>query len=438
MVSIVERRRPTAAILALSFGLLFALLGSLNYASAFFQSKVSSPVTIQDNHPVWIVRGGSLDEGAEDTDSDDDSSSLTEMATALRLEGKRHHDEGDFVKAAEVFREAADTLLNGDDEDSMRLSEDYATCRLHQALCNLKSENYELCIEACTDVLQDDSESAGAGSNNHQPAINARAYHRRAKAKMALGDNAGALQDARTASFLGDNKAVNLYGKLMRESSASDFSSLMNPTMPTPSDGGESAFSPQSALLDSLMSKSSSPMDAGSGGFPGLNSASLLMGSGGGSNMLGALGSGGSGMAKSLVTNLVKKLDDESTHTTICNFLQNTDKAQLSNLLGMAGASGAVDDKMLDKIVNFCHGVTPKGIRRTVKGTKVVVYFYKVIQRTLKLVNKYKSILVALLILQWTKSAILRPLPVNKRAIKKAARLAAKEALKEASKAGFF
>lgn len=437
MVSIVERRRPSVVIVALCFGLLFALLGSLNYASAFFERKVSIPVTIQDNHPVWIVRGGSLDEGAEDSEDDSSASSLTEIATALRLEGKRHHDEGDFVKAAEVFREAADTLLNGDDEssESMRMSEDYATCRLHQALCNLKSENYELCIEACTDVLQDDSDSAGAGST-HQPAINARAYHRRAKAKMALGDNAGALQDARTASFLGDNKAVNLYGKLMRETSAADFSSLMNPTMPTPSDA-DSLLSPQSALLDSLMSKSSMD-DAGSGGFPGLNPASLLFGNSGGSDMLGALGSGGSGMAKSVVKNLVKKLDDESTHTTICNFLQNTNKAQLSNLLGMAGAASVVDDKMLDKIVNFCHGVTPKGIRRTVKGTKVIVYFAKVIQRTMKLVNKYKSVLVALLILQWAKSAISRPLPVNKRAIKKAARLAAKEALKEASKAGFF
>lgn len=393
---------------------------------------------------ISTIRGGSLEEG-----SDESSSSLTELATALRLEGKKYHDEGDFVKAAEIFQKAADTLLNGDDNSessSMRMSEDYATCRLHQALCNLKSENYELCIEACTDVLQDNSDDAKSGST-HLPAINARAYHRRAKAKMALGDNAGALQDARTASFLGDGKAVNLYGKLMRESSSlSDFSSLMNPMLPTessPSSSSASPVSPHSALLESLMNKSNSGMESGSspGGFPDFSPASLLLGNSGGSNLLGALGSGGGGMAKSVIKNLVKRLDDESTQVTICNFLQKTNKDQLISLASMAGINNALEDSQLDRIVNFCHSVTPKGIRRTVRGTKVVYYFVNVIRRTMKVVNKYKSLIVAALILQWTKSAIFRPLPINKRAAKKAAKLAAKEALKDAmkaSRAGFF
>lgn len=158
---------------------------------------------------------------------------------------------------------------------------------------------------------------------------------------------------------------------------------------------------------------------------------------GGGGNLLGALGSGGGGMAKSLVTNLIKRLDDESTQVTICDFLQKTSKAQLVSLASMAGIENALQDSQLEKLVNFCHGITPKGIRRTVRGTKVVVYFVKVIRRTIKVLNKYKSLIVAALILQWMKSAVLRPLPINTRAVKKAAKLAAKEALK-ASRAGFF
>ena len=446
MLAIIERARPRVFVVTVCFAL-FVASRTCNYAAAkqLGRSNPSFPATVtirgSTSSPLSIIRGGSLEEESEDVDSDDASSSLTKIATALRLEGKEYHDQGDFVKAAEVFQKAADTLLNGDDEssESLRMSEDYATCRLHQALCNLKSENYELCIEACTDVLQDDSDDANASSGStHQPAINARAYHRRAKAKMALGDNSGALQDARTASFLGDGKAVNLYGKLMRETSSSDFSSLMNPLMPNnPSSSSDSPLSPHSALLESLMNKSSGGID---GGFPDFSPASLLFGGngGGGSNLLGALGSGGSGMAKSVVKNLVKRLDDESTHTTMCNFLQKTDKAQLTNLLGMAGVDNAIDDSMLEKLVNFCHGVTPKGIRRTVRGTKVVVYIFKLIRRTMQVINRYKSVIVALFILQWTKSAFFRPLPINKRAIKKAAKLAAKEALKGANKAGFF
>lgn len=426
MNTIHERRRPRLfVLLTISFALL-AISRNIHGASAkkSQRSKLSAPVTIRDNHyrqHVSIIRGGSLEEGShEESDPDDSaSSSLTEIATALRLEGKEHHDRGDFVKAAEVFQKAADTLLNGDEDDEndegsdMRLSEDYATCRLHQALCNLKSENYELCIEACTDVLQD--EDPTASGSTHGPAINARAYHRRAKAKMALGDNAGALQDARTASFLGDGKAVNLYGKLMRENSSADFGSLLNPIMPSSS--SDMPTSPHSALLESLMNKSS-----GSGGTPGglpdFSPMGMLLGNnsgGGGSDLLGALGSGGSGMAKSVVKNLVKKLDDESTRVTISDFLQKTDKAQLRNLAGMAGIN-SVTDSQLEKIESLCQKVTPKTIKRTVGLTKVAIYLFKVIRRTMELVSKYKAVIVAIMIVLWTKSAVLRPLPINKRA----------------------
>jgi tetratricopeptide (TPR) repeat protein len=489
MVTIAERKRPLHVV-AVCF-LLLVCSQTLECATAITSWKSTTAAARFTNNPSenrlsTIARGGSLDEsnkdgedgddvegsldavttataeeedaetstteitkesGGKDSDcivdedeevnSDDEdeslSSSLIEIATTLRLEGKKYHDEGDFIKAAEVFQKAADTLLKGDG-DNTKSSEDYATCRLHQALCHLKSKNYELCIDACTDVLQE-SDNLTAGGSTHLPAINARAYHRRAKAKMALGDNSGALQDARTASFLGDGKAVALYGKLMRESSSTDLSSAINPLLSPDS----SSVSPHAALLESLMNKSGSGNgSAGAGGLPDFSPASLLMGSGsGGNSMLGALGSGGGGLAKSVVQNLLKKMDDESTHETICSFLQQTSTAQIKNLASMAGINNPLQDSQLDKLVNFCHGITPKGIRRTVGATKVMVYFGKLIRRTIQLINKYKSLLAAIFILQWAKSSIFRPIPINKGAAKKAAKKAIKEAMK-ASRAGFF
>jgi len=494
MIAIVESRRPRVLVTAVCFALYF-LSKDADYVTAnmswetasSFSAKIPEPASpfSLSGSSISIIRGGSLEEGSsknlkedgddveatssedmkpegadvdsqavaeqdsydlvnKDVNTDESLSSITEIATALRLEGKKYHDQGDFVKAAEVFQNAADSLLNGDADgneqsSSMRMSEDYATCRLHQALCHLKSENYELCIEACTDVLQDNSDDVNSGST-HLPAINARAYHRRAKAKMALGDNSGALQDARTASFLGDGKAVNLYGKLMRETSSSELSSFMNPLLSPGSSSSSSSVSPASphfSLLESLMDKSGSS----SGGFPDFSPASLLLGNGGGSNLLGALGSGGGGMAKSMIKNLAKRLDDESTQVTICDFLQKTNKAQLMGLASMAGLDNALEDTQVERLVKFCHGITPKGIRRTVLGTKVVVYFVKLIRRTIQVIDRYKTLIVAAVMLQWMKSAILRPLPINTRAVKKAAKIAAKEALKgamDATKAGFF
>mmetsp|Transcript_4567 Transcript_4567/g.11766 ORF Transcript_4567/g.11766 Transcript_4567/m.11766 type:complete len:468 (+) Transcript_4567:177-1580(+) len=467
MIAIFESKRPRVLIETAVFALFLFSKSNTNVSAKKNCGPVSSHADIDTrilfpcSSPgtgISIIRGGSLDEGSSNNiedgnDADEEEintsfSSITEIATALRLEGKKYHDEGDFVKAAEVFQKAADTFLDGDKDNtessSMRVSDDYATCRLHQALCNLKSENYEMCIEACTDVLQDNGDAANSGSI-HSPAINARAYHRRAKAKMALGDNSGALQDARTASFLGDGKAVNLYGKLMRETSSTDLSSLMNPLLypeSSPSTTSVPPISPHSALLESLINKSGSGNENGSspGTLPDFSPASLLLGNGGSNNLLGALGAGGGGMAKSVLKNLVQRLDDESTQRAICNFLQKTSKPQLTYFASMAGIEN-LEDSQLDRLVHFCHGITPKGISRTVLGTKVIIYFVKVIRRTMKVINKYKSLIVLALIFQWTKSAILRPLPIDKKAVKRAAKLASKEALKEAmkaSRAGFF
>ena len=114
-----------------------------------------------------------------------------------------------------------------------------------------------------------------------------------------------------------------------------------------------------------------------------------------------------------------------------CQYLHGTSKTQLEQLAAMAGVSpgpnGMITEEQLEKIVNFCHGVTPKTIRTTVRTTKRTIYGVQVIRRIMKVLSKYKSLIAALILLQWSKSAILRPLPVNKRAAKQALKQAMKE-----------
>lgn len=364
-----------------------------------------------------------LEEEEEDDDDvsqqDDDN---TQKAATLRLQGKEFHDSGDFVQAALFFQQAADTL----GQDQGDLSEDYATCRLHQALCHLKNEDFAECVDACTNVLE-----YGLST----PAVRARAYHRSAKAKLGLEDASGALQDARSAAFLGDRKAVALYGKLMRESSSS--ATLMNQN--SNGDGAPSPFesmfggnnngsgSSSSALLESLLNKSSSNDSMGDGAGGGLSSllggfpASLLLGKGG----LGGLANDkNGGMAKSVLQSLSKRLEDDSTQTTICNYLQKTNSAQLSQLASMAGVG--IAESQLSTLVNVCHGVTPTTIKKTVRRTKRAIWGVQLLRKFFKIVSKYKTLIVAVVLLQWTKSAVLRPIPINHRAAKKALKLAMK------------
>ena len=461
-------------------------------------STSSNTIPTEDNAEVVqdVVDKVEVKEDKTEEDEEEDVSievldmeKAAAKATELRLEGKQYHDDGDFSKAAEVFRTAADTILksyqsstssipsktsSGDvigdesqeeegeseedqtDDDLDHLPEDYATCRLHQALCYLKSGEYELCIEACSDVLQgedndegddDDDDvtpkpnllfgstptaaSVSGGPFSFSPAVRARAHHRRAKAKAELGDVTGAVLDARTGAFLGYDKAVALYGKLMRESSSHDISSAVNPLFPSSGD---------SDLLQSLLSKATPSSDGVAASSPfggGMSPLSMFTGGNSGgsgaASMLGALTGAGGGFAGSMIRNLSKRLDDEDTQETICNFLQRTNKQQLGSLVAMTPIADSVDDTQLERVVDFCHGITPRGIRRTVKFTKVTAYIVKFFRRLFKLINKYKALLALLLILQWTKSSAFRPIPLSPQA-KKAAKKATKQALNAALK----
>ena len=319
-----------------------------------------------------------------------------EQAQELRQAGKDLHDRGDWEQAAVTFQNASLLL-----EDWEPLLEEYATCRLHEALCRLKEKEYELCVEACTAVLEREPPAA----------IRARALHRRSRAKLGMGLQEDALQDARSAAFLGDRKAVALYGKLMRQDSPNE--SLQDlfrgnggrNSFLSPAGAGDSSLS-SSALLESLLNKSTSNNAASPRSMP-MN---------GNNNM-------GGGLAKSVLSSLSKQFENESTQENICRYLQNTNEAQVQQWAAMAGVP--LSKGHASRLVSFCHGVTPKGIRRSVKTTKRVWYGISLVRKISQVASKYRHFLILWILLAWIKSALQRPIPVNK----KAARLPMKQSL---------
>jgi tetratricopeptide (TPR) repeat protein len=360
--------------------------------------------------------------------TEEEVETLIEIASQIRIEGKNLHDKGQFVEAAARFSSAADLLsptlsFSSESGESGGVADDFATCRLHEALCLLKAEDYEEAMRACTDVL-DSPLLSSASCLRVAPALRARAFHRRAKAQVELGNEAAALQDARSAAFLGDQKAVALYGKLMRESSGPSWSGDTG-------DMGDMATS--GALLESLLNKSSGPGAASApmGDMGDLFSPSSLLNmmgagapsAGGGPGKSSDSGKEGAGsLAKSVLSSLVKRLEDESTQNQICNFLKGTSGPQIQQMASLAGLQ--IEDSIANRLARFGRGVTPKTLRRTLRTTKVVIYTVQLIRKVFQLISKYRSIIILIFLVGWIKSAILRPLPVNKRAMRLAAKAA--------------
>lgn len=320
------------------------------------------------------------------------------QATDLRQNGKEMYDEGNWEMAADMFAEAASMLLiqeveyeNSQEDNYMA---DYCTCRLHEALCRLKMDDSEACIEVCTSIL---TLEEGASPN-----VIARAHHRRAKAHLKLGNDEEALEDARAAAFLGDRKAVALYGKLMRGSSSEeddiasppmlkDLLQGKNPFLSSPADGADMQTSTH--LLKSLMGKSDPSML--------MSEAPSLLGKG---------GTGGS-LAKSLLSSLTKRL--ESDPDSLCQYLQKADSTQIQSFASLAGVP--LSKAQSDRLTQLCHAVTPKLIRLSIKLLKGGWYSVRITRKTAKVINKYKHILILWALFAWIRSAIRRPIPVRKR-----------------------
>ncbi len=508
------------------------------------QASIGVEVLIQEEHTMQVP--------AVDVEvaSIVDVESIHDDASQLRIKGKELHDQGDFTQASQSFQQAAnklqiaitnlsisvnsdgasDSLIDVDHEiknKHQQLIEERATCRLHEALCHLKNEQYALSVESCTDVLMDgvqivydygtdsvtDNDGDQEGSENPKepptasirvltnqessstsfsssgsaesssiktttlspsttaqlsPAVRARAYHRRAKARLALGDTSGALEDSRSAAFLGERNAVKLYGRLMREQSGS--SSLLDAGLGL--GGANSGFGGADSTLNDLFgslasSSSGSPFGSFLNGSPlsGPGSAStsgpgdsmsilssLLSGSGASGldssssqdmpmsmpfnplSMLGSMGGGNSAggeggmgsLAKSVLSSVAKKAEDKSTQESICNYLNGLDTAQIISLSSMAGMP--LSKSTAGKLASFANGLTPRGIAKSVKLTKRILFVGSLMRKIFQVIGKYKHILVLIVLIGWTKSAIQRPVVLGKKAAKKIAEAAISKA----------
>jgi hypothetical protein len=338
----------------------------------------------------------------------------TNNATALRQAGKECHDARNYSGAAAYFCAAADCF---DVSDTTAVVE-RATCRLHEALCRLKACDYPGATLACDKVI----------ASQEAPApLRARAFHRRAKAYLQLHQNELALADARSAAFLGDTKAVALYGTLMRESSLS--SSVTTAVAATKSKNGASSKT-DALLLDTLLRASEGQQQQQQqlpsfDAFGEQSPMSLLL-----SNMMqttnsqvgGSTGKNSDGLAKSVLSALAKRLDDAQTQTTICNVLRTTSAPQLQGMAAMAGIQ--LQATYATKLANFLNQITPQKLKSTVKWTKHAVRVARLAQLAARALKKYASLLLLVALLSWIKSALLRPIPVSRKAILAAAKAA--------------
>jgi len=440
------------------------------------------------------------------TTNDNNGEDLITKASNKRQHAKTLHDSGSLHDAALEFYNAASLLddalssssfnTENDNIDVDSIVVERATCKLHEALCLFKDGRPGECIDACTDVLGDgvtviqeevdveengdevgednesapttsavvkvipvDSSVASTTTNNIIPSlIRARAHHRRAKARLALNDLDGALDDARSAAFMGDRNAVQFYGRLMREGSGavdgstglggsgmsspfgSDGSSgdSSNPFLEgmlqsmggtnnnqhplMPSGAGSSDF--QSSLLSTLLTNNNSP-GSGSGGDPfGLMSSLLGSPSSSDSNNSGKRGRRGksrkgksNNLAKSVMSNLLKRVEDENTQETICTYLQSTNTQQIMTFASMAGVQMKEDNAR--RLASLANGVTVKGIRKSITNIKRFISITKTCRKILKVIDKYKAVIVLGMLFYWARSAVNRPIAITSKRAKK-------------------
>lgn len=405
---------------------------------------------------------------------DKDTLELHSKASALRSDGKYFHDDGKFLEAATTFESAVELLdkallLTNDEQMRNEMAQERATCRLHEALCYLKEKNYPNAIRICTDVLKDgvqvievknnvEEPEDGLASDDDNPnpflirvspesdttagmsdqlaqlspAVRARAYHRRAKARLALDDTTGALEDAKAAAFLGDRNAVALYGKLMRESGShqsmfgdDDFGkgygggSLADLFSSHGSAHFDSLFSGNSpgsglGLLGSLMNGSgSSTTNSPFGGFGD------MLSNGKGDGDLGSL-------AKSVLVSISKRIEDESTQESICKYLNAVDTAQVMSLSSMAGVP--LSESTAGRLVSFANSLTPRRMMKSVQLLKRIIFIGGLVRKVFMIIGKYKHLIILLLLIQWCKSAIMRPVVIKN---------AAKKTIESVNKAAF-
>ena len=136
-------------------------------------------------------------------------------------------------------------------------------------------------------------------------------------------------------------------------------------------------------------------------------------------------------MAKSLLLSLTSRIKDESNQRTISTYLRGLDVTQLMGLSSMAGVP--LNRSSANEIVKIANGFTPWQIRKYVWRMKRVVTMGGTLRKALKVLSKYKHLLILFVMIYWIKSAILQPVVVGKSAVKKAAKKAIRDSVSTAS-----
>jgi hypothetical protein len=88
----------------------------------------------------------------------------------------------------------------------------------------------------------------------------------------------------------------------------------------------------------------------------------------------------------------------------------------VQQLATMAGIP--LSESHASRLVDFCHGVTPKGISKSVKTTKRLWYVISFLRKVSQIISKYRFVFIIWALTIWIKSAVKRPIPINKKALK--------------------
>ena len=167
-----------------------------------------------------------------------------------------------------------------------------------------------------------------------------------------------------------------------------------NPFMPSSGNalGGSGDFS--SSLLSSLLSGSNN----GNGGGNPLGIMGDLLSppptnpKGGKSRLRKKKGGGMDTLAKSVLSSLLKRIEDEETQVTICNYLQSTNVRQVMQFSSMAGVP--MTEQNAGRLVSFANGVTPKGISKSISKVRQGITVVNTLRQIWKVIDKYKPVIV--------------------------------------------
>lgn len=130
------------------------------------------------------------------------------------------------------------------------------------------------------------------------------------------------------------------------------------------------------------------------------------------------------GLAKSLLSTLVKRIEDEGTQRQICDYLHSANTQQVMQFAAMAGVP--MKEESARRLVGLAGGVTPRGISKSVSRVKRGISVVKTARKVLRVVDKYKAFIVLAVLCYWIRSAILEPYnPIGKKQAKKLAQKAA-------------